>query len=365
MKKLVISKIFLTAIAGIIAAASIYLIMQANSRGPLGTSYPMASPIQDGYGFAGSFNDMTAEEINSRMSAMHAAHSNWVRFDLSWNEVQPNGAKDYDWSRYDQIVQIANQNNMNVLMIVGLTPAWARGSNCPTELCAPKDPAAYATFAAAASRHFSPLGVHSWEIWNEPNISYRFRPAANVGSYVAMLKAASVAIKQVDAKATIVAASTAPSRTDKSNYTPTDFLKGMYDHGAAGYFDAISSHPYTYPILPSKSSPYDAWGQLTVMHDLMAQHGDGTKQIWITEFGAPTNGPNKVGEYVTESEQAQFTKEAITLFRKHDWSGPFIWYGFIDTGTNKQSSEDFYGIIRADGSHKPAYDAWITSTPKL
>ena len=249
-------------------------------------------------------------------------------------------------------------------MIIGLTPSWARVPNCSSELCAPKDTTAYGEFAAAAAQRYTPQGVSAWEIWNEPNISYRFRPSADVKKYVTMLSKASTAIKEINPKATIIAASTAPSRSDNDNYTPSGFLQAMYENGAAGDFDAISTHPYTYPLIPSKSSPYDAWGQLFTMHGIMKQHGDGDKQIWITEFGAPTNGPNLKGEYVSEQIQAQIATEAITIFRKQKWAGPFLWYGYIDAGTGKHTSENFYGIIRADATRKPAYDAWIQSTQK-
>jgi exo-beta-1,3-glucanase (GH17 family) len=132
----------------------------------------------------------------------------------------------------------------------------------------------------------------------------------------------------------------------------------MYNAGAGGYFDAISAHPYTYPVTPAQSAPTDAWGQLVGMHNTMAAHGDGNKQIWITEFGAPTNGPNIAGDHVSEAVQAQIATEAVTLFRKWNWSGPFFWYDYQDDGTSTADSQNFFGLVRADGSFKPAYYAY-------
>ncbi len=318
--------------------------------------------ILKGYGFSTSLLELSPAERSQKLDEMKAAGATWVRYDLSWDSVQHGSAARYDWSAYDVPTKDAVAHGFNVLMIIDFTPPWARPANCQSsQLCGPASAEAYAKFAAAATEHFQPLGVRHWEIWNEPNISYRYRPAPNVGTYVAMLKASYTAIKQADASATVIAGVVAPSGTEKGNFTPSEFVSQLYAHGAAGSFDAISSHPYTYPNMPSKSNPYDAWGQLQAIHDMMVNHGDSQKKVWITEYSAPTNGPDKPGEKVTEAEQAKMATEAIQLFRKHDWSGPFLWYEFQDSSDDTSSSENFYGLIRADGSHKPAYDAFVTA----
>ena len=64
-------------------------------------------------------------------------------------------------------------------------------------------PGDYARFAAAAARHYAPLGVQAFEIWNEPNTSASWTnpsPAA----YARVLKAAYPAIKAVDPSGIVV-----------------------------------------------------------------------------------------------------------------------------------------------------------------
>ena len=100
----------------------------------------------------------------------------------------------------------------------------------------------------------------------------------------------------------------------------------------------------------------------------MTSHGDGEKKIWSTEYGAPTNGPGtqateagydpSAGEYyVSESLQARMASQAIADVRAASWSGPLFWYSYKDLGTDPTSSENFFGLLRADGSQKPAYTA--------
>jgi hypothetical protein len=337
---------------------------QATNQDLPGLSGSKAAVAQQagGYGFSTNFENVPPDQVDARLDGMRAAGATWVRFDLPWDQVQAKGPDSYDWSASDQIAKAAEVRGLKVVMDIDFVPAWAREAGCSganPKMCGPADSNAYGKFAGAAVQHYKPYGVEDWEIWNEPNISYRFHPAANSALYTAMLKSAYANIKQRDPRATVIAASTAPSATDGQSYAPADWLSAMYAAGAQGSFDAISAHPYTYPTTPAQSNPADAWGQLTTMHQIMTQHDDGNKQIWITEFGAPTNGPNVPGDHISEAVQAQTVTEAISIFHSYQWSGPLFWYDYKDAGTSTWTSENFYGLVRADGSYKPAYTAWL------
>jgi hypothetical protein len=49
---------------------------------------------------------------------------------------------------------------------------------------------------------------------------------------------------------------------------------------------------------------------------------------------------------------------AITSFHAEPWAGPFFWFSYQDNGSTGSSNETYFGLIRADGSHKPAYDTY-------
>jgi len=332
----------------------------------LGGAKPVATNAASGYGFSTDLSNLNSDQLNAKLDGIKATGASWVRFDLSWDQVQAKGPASYDWSAPDAQVKAAELHGLKTVLDIDFTPTWARGACTNSKMCGPADPHAYGAFAAAVAAHYKPYGVEDYEIWNEPNISYRFHPDANPQLYTAMLKSAYTNIKHEDPNALVIAASTAPSATDGASYGPADWLNAMYGAGAQGSFDAISAHPYTYPVTPAQSNPADAWGQLQTMHQIMAAHGDGAKQIWITEFGAPTNGPNIAGDHVSEAVQAQTVTEAISIFHSYPWSGPLFWYDYQDAGSGTWNSENFYGLVRADGSFKPAYYAWkqaIAATP--
>jgi len=49
--------------------------------------------------------------------------------------------------------------------------------------------------------------------------------------------------------------------------------------------------------------------------------------------------------------------KTYTMSESYAWAGPFFWYGLHDGGTSTTTVENFFGILRFNGSHKPAYSA--------
>jgi hypothetical protein len=98
----------------------------------------------------------------------------------------------------------------------------------------------------------------------------------------------------------------------------------------------------------------------------MTNNHDTLKKIWITEFGSPTGGPgptstasapllNQGPTHVDEALSAQSLEAALKLYNAAPWAGPFFYYSYQDNGTTNDTNENFFGLIRADGTHKPAY----------
>jgi hypothetical protein len=107
------------------------------------------------------------------------------------------------------------------------------------------------------------------------------------------------------------------------------------------------------------------------MRSVMTTYGDGAKKIWMTEYGAPTGGPGlaaDVGNYligsspdhVTEALQEKMLREVLPLHASYDWAGPMFWYSYLDGGTSQSDRENFFGLIRYDGTQKPAYTTLMT-----
>jgi hypothetical protein len=98
----------------------------------------------------------------------------------------------------------------------------------------PESITAFATWAAAAAKHFR--GRHVvWEIWNEPNIEF-WKPEPDVKQYIALALATCKALRDADPQATIVAPA--------ASKFPWGFLKNSLKSGVLEYLDGFSVHPY-------------------------------------------------------------------------------------------------------------------------
>ncbi len=91
------------------------------------------------------------------------------------------------------------------------------------------------------------------------------------------------------------------------------------------------------------------------LRSIMAANGDGDKQIWATEFGAPTG---TAGQAVSEAAQAQLVGDAYARLKGWSWAGPAFWYSQRDQSTSLSSVEDNFGLIRFDWGNKPSYAAY-------
>ena len=291
-----------------------------------------------------------------------------IRLDLNWDDIQPNSASIYNWANFDRVVQAAQSRHLTLSPILAYTPAWARPLGCTTPKCAPADMNAFASFAAAAATRYAPLGIHTWEIWNEPNVVGFWQPAPNVAQYVNLVSVTSKAIKAVDTRSFIVSGGLAPTATSGGNIAKLDFFNAFANQGGISFVDAIGDHPYSFPVLPTYSAVWNAWQNMAGIESILVAHGVSNKKIWITEYGAPTNGPGvgaspsnyNIGrspDHVDEALQAQMANDSVRLARSSSYIGALYWYSYKDLGTSKSTVENFFGLRRADGSAKPAWQS--------
>lgn len=324
-------------------------------------SYPQTLPDighEVGIAMGSQLTSLNDADLEKEVSGMQALGIKLVRFDIDWGFVQQSGPDKYDWSKYDRIVTSLNGHGINGLGIIDNTPPWARAAGCGGGAhCPPNDPKQYATFVSAVVNRYKSKGMHYWEIWNEEN-SYDFwATKSDCVAYTAVLKAAYPAIKKADPTAFVITGGLAQVSNTNVNIAPLDFVQCIYTQGGKGSFDAVGYHPYTFPNLAS-ANPANAWGTMSLttpsIRSIMVANGDSAKKIWITEYGTPTGGPDPAW-YVSEDKQSQMITDAINLYKGYDWAGPLLWYTYKDGGTTTDTNENFFGLIRADYSQKPAY----------
>ncbi|MCW3036522.1 MAG: glycoside hydrolase family 5 [Actinobacteria bacterium] len=294
----------------------------------------------------------------------------WIRVDLSWADVQGRSPSSDEWGAFDRIATAAQERNLDVVAILAYTPAWARPTGCSSEKCAPADPASFAAFASDAVRRYAPLGVRTWEVWNEPNLTGFWKPQPSVPDYLRLLKATVPAIRAVDPGATVIAGSLAAGRMVNGDVTPFDYLNALGAAGGLGLVDAVGYHPYSFPLPPLDTQAPNAWAGIATtqpsLHGVLSAQGFGDMKIWVTECGAPTGGPgdrsttldytrNPAPDHVSEDLQALIAMGSLRFAKTSTAVGGLFWYSYKDLGTNRSDRENFFGLRRFDDSPKPSY----------
>lgn len=155
----------------------------------------------------------------------------------------------------------------------------------------------FAYFCAAAVERYNrgKYKLQYAEIWNEPNLS---PSGADPAEYVELIKVTNAAIKNAKKDVQVSIGGLGPSANSGLWLSPPSFLQKLYDYGLLNTdYDAISVHPYS----EDAGTVYYRWSTFSqieathpsiysVLHENLADD----KQIWLTEFGAPTKGPGKV-----------------------------------------------------------------------
>ncbi|HWC57675.1 MAG TPA: beta-xylosidase [Candidatus Paceibacterota bacterium] len=296
----------------------------------------------------------------------------WVRFDIDWSAIQSKDASTYDWTGTDRVVNTAKTYGIQALGIITYAPTWAESSSCPTgKYCPPTDPAAFAAFAKTVVTRYKD-SISTWEIWNEENIPGFWYPSANVQQYSTLLKQAYTAIKSVEPQSTVLSGGLAAAADSGGSISPVTFVNGLYSAGTRSSFDALALHPYSYPVSVNYVASWNSWQQMYQVRQIMESNGDTAKKIWVTEYGAPTGGPGTArivdqlsftydSDYMTEDAQNTMLQLAVAAYNANKtWMGPFFWYSLKDNGSNTSTPENFFGLIRYDGSLKPAYTTFKT-----
>ncbi|WP_160145495.1 cellulase family glycosylhydrolase [Arthrobacter sp. SLBN-53] len=306
---------------------------------------------------------MTPAEVEVALDTMESLGVTQIRIFVPWRAVEPAPGV-YNWSEVDKVVDAAYERGIAVMGAVTSTPTWASDVQ-DSAYGAPRDPEDFGDFMGAlAERYGAGAGdpetarISAYEIWNEPQSFVFWSPRPDPAAYTELLKAGYTAVKEVDPSGTVVGGVvTAGLSWGGININPVDFVATMYESGAAGYFDALSYHPYNYDwkFGDGFGNEISAVGQLQAMQDLMAKYGDGDKTVWTSEYGLPTS-------YVSEAQQAEFIDDFMSTWSELDGVGPQFIYSLVDRDSGSTEVEDTWGLFRDDYTPKQAatvVQAWI------
>jgi beta-glucosidase/6-phospho-beta-glucosidase/beta-galactosidase len=294
----------------------------------------------------------------------------WVRADVGWAALEPDQKgqiSSYALSLYDRVIDRAAAAGVKVLMPIVEVPYWASadpkkytdssGKKHWNNNYKPKLWDDYGAICEVVARHFAAKGVHTYEIWNEPNNSRFWPSGVSASDYAGMLKAGYQGVKRGDPTATVFCGGLM--------YNDYDYLANVYRAGGRGYMDGVSVHPYAVKPYPYFVSPTASWKRsdgkldphcfpaLDEVRKTMNAWKESAKPIWLTEVGWPTTAtPGGVSEAV----QAQYLTSAFSFVNaRSTYLKAAFWYSLRDLTDADSGPESRFGLLRRDFSQKPAF----------
>ena len=316
----------------------------------------------------------------------------WVRITASWHRIQSQRNGGYDWQDIDDAVALARKYNLKVLMQISGAPEWATGAD---KLSAAEKNALnarkiwvasfaplpqynneFSNFVSALVKRYAPKGVIDYEFWNEPGNPEFWHdtiqnPRPNPEHYTDLLKIAYTAAHDAHNDVNVMAGGMTVGNSNSSTgyVEPMEFLERMYRAGAKGYFDGLSHHPYG---IYARTFRDNGWANMIgdvvapgggekTLYQIMSEHGDGNKKIWITEVGIDAAYPG-----VEETKQANVISKILDQYQKSNIYGPLIFYQakdrkpYITSGIlDKDSNGDGWLDVNIDTNGDGVPDANI------
>lgn len=264
----------------------------------------------------------------------------WVRAEFHWSLIEPTPGGPYRWEPYDQMVRAYRRRGIRVQGILTYIP--------PT---LPRDwaviDAAFQRFAAAAVARYSRLGVHHWEVFNEPNLPgygwlTRTAPAReNLAPYTLLLARANQAVRQNDPEGVVLIGGIA---SDQHRGIPLEeTMARIYGLGARDCFDVMAYHPYGYQNrFPAARARVEA---------VLAAGSDAGKPIWFNEYGWTDQRAMDLAVNPTARTNPMLaalgqrgTVDALFWFAGKDYSG--------------RRGTPTFGLATFDGQRRPSFETF-------
>jgi polysaccharide biosynthesis protein PslG len=302
------------------------------------------------------------------------ASFHWQKSLFKWREIEGAAKGRFDWTDADRVVRASRGNGLKILARLDFEPMWARkdqAHNGP-----PDNYQDYWDFVSAFVKRYrgeSPIGrVDAIEIWNEPNLDREWgNQAINTASaadYVRLLAGAYQAAHAANPEIIVISAGLSPNGvTNGHSADDLQYLQWMYDAGLQGKFDVLGAHANTQApeVAASPGSLKDFphasfyFRRIEQLRQLMVEHGDATKQIWLTEWGWTSDTVHQAFAWfaVSEDKKADNLVQAFKYARENwsTWIGVMSVWTLPDPSWTRDDEEYWWAIANPDGTPRPAY----------
>jgi len=293
-------------------------------------------------------------KVKRTLELVREMGASWIVEYFPWAYSEPQKGV-YDWGHADMVIAHASRQGLRVIARIGLTPQWARPEGSTPTYLSPRRYGDLADFVHAFALRYR-RQVDRIIIWNEPNLGlewgYRDPDPAE---YAAMLRAVYARAKEANPDVVILGGALSPTQGAHDAMSDLDYLQGMYDHGAAPYFDVLAVHAYGWRYPPDKAPSPEIvnFRRTELLREIMVRNGDGDTPIAITEGG--WNDHPRWTKAVRPAQRVAYTVQAYDLaWREWAWCEAAVMWAFRYPRPYP-GYLDYFTFVTVDFSLKPIY----------
>lgn len=291
----------------------------------------------------------------------------WTRVRFAWHEIQPNGPEDWNPPWPAERLEAEHRAGREIVALVLGTHGWARADpripgvprGLYEEESRPEN--RWAAFLRRLATTYP--YIRTWIIWNEPDIWDPSYPGYTWGGteadLVRLLRVSYRTLKGLNRENRVLLGAFTYWWDAVYGRRPyfERFLEALDRDPEAPrynrYFDGLCVNLYFNP-----DSLYDL---IRWHHERMQAHGF-DKPIWLTETNAaPSEDPSWPVPHamfrVALEEQAAFIGQAVAMALAAG-TERFAIYKLIDNPTDHFANPEPFGLVREDGSLRPAFHAY-------
>ena len=257
----------------------------------------------------------------------------------AWPWLEPNKGE-WHFDKLDKFIGLAEKQKVEIVLVLGLSPAWA--SARPAEKCSyapgfaaePGNIDDWRNYVRTVATRYKGR-IHYYEMWNEPNLKGFY--TGSMTRLLELVREAHRVLKEVDPSVLVIS----PSAT--SGMKGIVWLDEFLSRGGGEYVDIIGYHFYVSPGPPEDMTPL-----VMKVKETMGKHKVADKPLWNTEAGwfienknttVKAEGSGFRGKVLKEEEATAYLARSYIL----NWAGGvtrFFWYAWDNR---------LMGLTEADG----------------
>lgn len=289
--------------------------------------------------------------VKEALSMATELELDWVSVPISWNAYQDSPNAQVNTGKLDEVMRVATQNKISVLVSITNPPAWAQTPQGPDATLA-------AQFALALYQRY-PQAIQAIELFPGANTQAGWGSTPNPQAYMLLFKQVSDQMASVGAPVTLVAAGLRPLAVppDTGDMDDLAFLKGLYAVGAAEHVKVISIQ---YGELTGEALTFPDGTEHRILRHYeeirkeMVTNNHSKGMIWITRL-SPPSGKIKASDsvYHDNTMQANWMSQIYIQTRSQLYIGVTIAQS-LNPGLEGEAA-GVPSLRQVDGTNHPFY----------